>query len=73
MTIAQALQFSVEVVGRDIRVSGVFDARSYALLDMQGRVLRRGPVTGVSFAIPVNRAGTYFVRVGNGMQRVSVK
>ena len=73
MTIAQALQFSVEVVGRDIRVSGVFDARSYALLDMQGRVLRRGPVTGVSFAIPVDRAGTYFVRIGNGMQRVSVK
>lgn len=73
ITVAQALRFSVEVVGRDIRVSGAFDARSYALLDMQGRVLRRGPVTGVSFAIPVDRAGTYFVRIGNGMQRVSVK
>ncbi len=72
-TVAVVPQFSVEVVGRDIRVSGAFDARSYALLDMQGRVLRRGPVTGVSFAIPVDRAGTYFVRIGNGMQRVSVK
>ena len=79
-TVAVVPQFSVEVVGRNIQVFGAVDAAlssragdTYALLDMQGRVLRRGPVTGVSFAIPVDRAGTYFVRIGNGMQRVSVK
>lgn len=69
-------QFSVEVVGRNIQVFGAADAAlgdTYALLDMQGRVLRRGPVTGANFAIPVGQAGTYFVRIGNGMQRVSVK
>lgn len=71
-----APQFSVEVVGRNIQVFGAADAAlgdTYALLDMQGRVLRRGPVTGANFAIPVGQAGTYFVRIGNGMQRVSVK
>ena len=75
-TVAVAPQFSVEVVGRDIRVSGAFDAAfgdSYALLDMQGRVLRSGPALGANFAIPVGHAGAYFVRIGNGMQRVSVK
>ena len=79
-TVAAVPQFGVEVVGRNIQVFGAVDAAlssragdTYALLDMQGRVLRRGPVTGVSFAIPVSHAGTYFVRIGNGMQRVSVK
>ena len=79
-TVAAVPQFGVEVAGRNIQVFGVVDAAlssragdTYALLDMQGRVLRRGPVSGVSFAIPVSHAGTYFVRIGNGMQRVSVK
>lgn len=75
-TVAVAPQFNVEVVGRNIQVLGAADAAlgdTYALLDMQGRVLRRGPVTGANFAIPVGQAGTYFVRIGNGMQRVSVK
>lgn len=75
-TVAVAPQFSVEVVGRNIRVSGAFDAAfgdSYALLDMQGRVLRSGPAFGANFAIPVDHAGTFFVRVGNGMRCVSVK
>ena len=68
-----APQFSVEVVGRDIRVSGAIDADAYALLDMQGRVLRSGPAFGANLAIPVDHAGTFFVRVGNGMRCVSVK
>ena len=79
-TVAAVPQFGVEVAGRNIQVFGAVDAAlssragdTYALLDMQGRVLRRGPVSGVSFAIPVSHAGTYFVRIGNGMQRVSVK
>ena len=79
-TVAVAPQFNVEVVGRNIQVLGVAYAAlgsragvTYALLDMQGRVLRSGSVHGASFAIPVDRAGTYFVRVGNGMQRVIVK
>ena len=72
-TVSVAPQFSVEVVGRDIRISGVFDADTYALLDMQGRVLRGGAVHGASFAIPVDRAGTFLVRIGNDVRFVSVK
>ena len=78
--VAVVPQFDVEVVGRNIQVFGAVDAAlssragdTYALLDMQGRVLRSGPVTGANFAIPVGCAGAYFVRIGNGMQRVSVK
>lgn len=72
-TVSVAPQFSVEVVSRDIRISGVFDADTYALLDMQGRVLRGGAVHGASFAIPVDRAGTFLVRIGNDVRFVSVK
>lgn len=76
--VAVAPCFDVEVVGRDIRVFGavgVSESRmeSYALLDLQGRVLRSGLVHGLNFAIPVDRAGTYLVRVGNGVRSVSVK
>ena len=75
-TVAVAPQFNVEVVGRNIQVLGAVDAAlgdTYALLDMQGRVLRSGPAFGANFAIPVDHAGTYLVRVGNGMRCVSVK
>ena len=79
-TVAVAPQFNVEVVGRNIQVLGAVDAAlgsstgdTYALLDMQGRILRSGPALGASFAIPVDHAGAYLVRIGNGVQRVSVK
>jgi hypothetical protein len=77
-TVAVAPRFDVEVVGRDIRVLGAAEVsesrmETYALLDLQGRVLRSGLVRGASFAIPVDRAGTYLVRIGNGVRSVSVK
>ncbi|WP_295858345.1 hypothetical protein [uncultured Fibrobacter sp.] len=75
-TVAVAPQFNVEVVGRNIQVLGAVDAAlgdTYALLDMQGRVLRSGPALGANFAIPVDHAGAYLVRIGKGVQRVSVK
>lgn len=75
-----APQFNVEVAGRNIWVTGAADAvrgsrdgGTYVLLDMQGRVLRRGAVDGANFAIPVARAGEYLVRIGDRVRRVSVK
>ena len=72
-----APQFNVEVAGRNILVTGAADAardsRVYVLLDMQGRVLRRGAVDGANFAIPVSRGGNYLVRIGDRVRRVSVK
>ncbi len=76
LTVAVAPQFNVEVVGRNIQVLGAVDAAlgdTYALLDMQGRVLRSGPALGANFAIQVDHAGAYLVRIGKGVQRVSVK
>ena len=77
-TVVVAPRFDVEVVGRDIRVFGAAEVsesrmETYALLDLQGRVLRCGLVRGANFAIPVDRAGTYLVRVGNGVRSVCVK
>ena len=74
MTIAQVPQFMLMAVGRDIQVSGASEtARSYTVFDMQGHVLRKGPVHSKNFAIPVNAAGNYLVRIGSQVQRVSVK
>ena len=77
-TVVVAPRFDVEVVGRDIRVFGAAEVsesrmETYALLDLQGRVLRCGLVRGANFAIPVDHAGTYLVRVGNGVRSVCVK
>ena len=74
MTIAQIPQFALNVVGRDIQVSGVSEsARFYTVFDMQGHVLRKGSVHSKNFSIPVNSAGNYLVRIGSQVQRVSVK
>ena len=74
MTVAQIPQFMLMAVGRDIQVSGISEtARSYTVFDMQGHVLRKGPVHSKNFAIPVNAAGNYLVRIGSQVQRVSVK
>ena len=65
-------QFSVEVAGRTIQVAGA-QGSQYALLDMQGRVIRRGVLESANAAIPVNRGGNYLVRIGDRVKRVSVK
>ena len=70
--IASAPLFNVEVAGRTIQVAGA-QGSQYALLDMQGRVIRRGAVYGANFSIPVSRGGNYLVRVGDRVRRVSVK
>ena len=65
-------QFNVEVAGRTIQVAGAQGAQ-YALLDMQGRVIRRGVLESANAAIPVSRGGNYLIRIGNQVRRVSVK
>jgi hypothetical protein len=70
--IASAPLFNVEVAGRTIQVAGA-QGSQYALLDMQGRVIRRGVLESANAAIPVNRGGNYLVRIGDRVKRVSVK
>ncbi|MDY6264771.1 MAG: InlB B-repeat-containing protein [Fibrobacter sp.] len=74
LTVAQVPQFTLNVVVRNIQVSGVSEsARFYTVFDMQGHVLRKGNIYSKNFAIPVNSAGNYLVRIGSQVQRVSVK
>ena len=71
--IVQAPQFMLTVVGRDIQVSGLSEtARSYTVFDMQGHVLCKGSIHGKNFAIPVNSAGSFLVRIGTQVQKVNV-
>jgi hypothetical protein len=65
--------FSVETVGRTLQIAGAREGSAYAVLDMQGRVLRSGRVGESSFSIPVSQAGSYLVRVGLETRRVSVR
>lgn len=66
-------QFSLAAVGRDIVVAGARVGSAYAVLDMQGRVLKSGRVNAASFSLVMNRAATYLVRVGDQTQAVKIK
>ena len=71
--IAMAPSFRVIAVAREIQVSGARTGAAFALFDMQGRVLSSGRVGKANFSVPVSRAGSYLVRIGHEIQRVSVR
>ena len=65
-------RFHVQVLGRNVHVSGTGGA-PVAIMDMQGRVLRSGYLLGRrGIDFQVERAGSYLVRVGSAVQRVSI-
>jgi hypothetical protein len=66
------VKFHVQVSGRNVHVSGT-DGAPVALMDMQGRVLHSGYMQGRrGLDFRVERAGSYLVRVGSAVQRVSI-
>ena len=66
------VKFHVQVSGRNVHVSGT-DGAPVAIMDMQGRVLRSGYLQGRrGIDFQVERAGSYLVRVGSAVQRVSI-
>ena len=65
--------FIVSVGVRSVQISNAKIGSSYVLLDMQGRVLRKGRVESVNFNIAVQNAGRYFVRIDNQIRNVSVR
>lgn len=67
-----APQFNVEVVGRTLLVAGVENGAVYNLMDMQGRLLKQG-TTAANFTVEVPHAGSYLLRIGKSISRVSVK
>lgn len=68
-----AKAFGLTSGNRSIQVSGSKVGQRFAVLDMQGRVLRSGVVESPNFEIPVSNAGIYMVRVGASAQRIRVK
>ena len=67
------LEMSVNVISRNIQVSAAPIGSAYAILDMQGRVLKNGRVESVNFNIAIPQAGNYLVRIGGKTQVVNVK
>ena len=66
-------QFRVVVVGRDIQVMEARVGSPYALFDLQGGLVRSGQVGSVDFTIPAPHSGSYLVRIGNRIKRVTVR
>jgi hypothetical protein len=62
----------IDVIGRYIQIDGVQSDANYTLFDLQGKILLSGSVENGSWQIAVPRAGTYLLRVGMQMQRVTV-
>ena len=65
--------FGLSSMNRSIQVSGSTVGKRFAVLDMQGRVIRSGMVESSNFESPVSNAGVYMVRVGASAQRIRVK
>ena len=45
----------------------------FAIMDMQGRVIRAGRVNQPRFEVSLQTAGGYIVRIGRTMARVNLK
>ena len=73
IVVGAAPKFSVMVNGRSLQISAARIGATYALFDMQGKVLLQGRVQSANFEIPVTRSGNYLIRVGNNVQRIAVK
>ena len=63
----------INVSSRNIQISSAPVGKTYALMDMQGRVLQKGRVESVNYNIVAPRAGSYFIRIGTRTSKVEVK
>ena len=67
-----AVHFQVIVAGRNLQVTGARNGSSYAVLDIQGRVLAFGRIDGI-LSINLPRSGNFLVRVDRRIRRITVK
>ena len=70
---AKAAPLSVQVVARNIAVSGLSGNRPVLVMDMQGRLVKSVRAHGPSVNIAVPRAGRYIVRSGSQARVVTVR
>ena len=47
--------------------------KSYAVMDLQGRVVQQGNISSTETVVPALSSGSYVVRVGLASRRVNVK
>ena len=65
--------WSVTAAGRNFQVHAAPIGKSYALFDLQGKVLAKGRIESSEMTISAPRAGSYIVRIGNHSVRVNAK
>ncbi len=65
--------WSVTASGRNFQIHAAPVGKSYALFDLQGKVLARGRIESSEMTISVPRAGSYIVRVGERSVRVNAR
>ena len=47
-------------------------SKKYAVMDLQGRILKQGTISSSEIVVPVQTAGSYVVKVGHGKRIVNV-
>ncbi len=65
--------WSVTVSGRNFQIHAAPVGKSYALFDLQGKVLAKGRIESSEMTISAPRAGSYIVRIGNRSVRMNAK
>ena len=66
-------RFTVQVYAHALLVSEANVGDNCALFDMQGRLLYQGRVVASDFKIDIPVSGTYLMRIGNSIKKVTVK
>lgn len=73
INVVKSLAFDVQVLNREICVSGATRGSVYMLLDMNGNVVAKGR-TGISnFSVVAPNAGRFILRVANQVRALNVK
>ena len=65
--------WSVTAAGRNFQIHAAPVGKSYALFDLQGKVLAKGRIESPEMTLSVPRAGSYIVRIGERSVRMNAK
>ena len=66
--------FRVQVSGNLVQITGATAGQPFAVLDMQGRVLRSGRIPATSsLSVYVDRPGVYLVKIGTSVRTVKIE
>ena len=66
-------RFNLHVQNRTLQIQNARIGSAFAVLDLQGRVLRRGVVNSPEFSMELQNAGAYIVRIDSQVQKIRVK